>query len=145
MIYRRVSFFKTLILLISFMFTACSNTVSFEPKSYYLPEATIGKPYRQVIHLHTSSAVTAVNINTWPDDAGLDWQYSRVDSSYWDDNDDVKGNAIEIIGIPTDNPQKEIKIGVWGSALANMWPGTQSYKEYIIKLIPDSAKPIVKQ
>ncbi|MDF7675724.1 hypothetical protein PT286_03115 [Neisseriaceae bacterium ESL0693] len=135
---------RVLVLLGCFMLAACKNTVGFEPKNYYLPEATVGKPYRQVIHLYPSGPLRHVSVGTWPEEAGLDWQYSRTDSKYWRENREVKGNAIEITGIPADNPQKEIKIGVWGHTMGTMWPGTESYKEYMIKLAPDKAKSIAK-
>lgn len=146
---------KILVLFISLILAACTNKVRVEPKDYYLPEAIVGKPYRQVIHLYYSVPyLTKVKI--WPRNAGFYWQFNRANSlywdegvindpSYWDQGERGLGDAIEIIGVPTDSSKKEIKIGIWASANTMMLHnGVDIYKEYIIKLEPQSTQPAVK-
>lgn len=148
---------KPLVLLVSFILVACSNNkVGITPDEYYLPEAIIGKPYRQVIHLDGSMPhLTQVRI--WPEDAGFYWRFSYLDSTYWrgggirhdrlywNKREAGQGNAIEIIGTPNNNTRQEIKIGIWVSAYSNMFQqGEDSYKEYVIKRVSDSEKSLNK-
>lgn len=124
-----------LLLSIFLLLTSCSNKIELKPEGYYLHEATIGKPYRQVVYLRGNAKVTYIDMGTWPEDStGLTWRFSKADSSYWDENT-KQGDAIEITGIPNDNPQKEIKIVFRGSCLGTMFPGEDLYKEYMIKLV----------
>lgn len=125
------------------MLAACKNTVGIEPKDYYLPDATIGKPYRQVIYLYGAQPDSII-LSTWPDNTKLDWQFSRKDSSFWNEYRGGHGDAIEINFMPVNNTSKEIKIGIWATAYSTMLLGAEAYKEYVIRLVPDSAKLVTK-
>lgn len=131
------------ILLTMLILTGCGfNSVDIKPDIYYLPKATIGQPYRYVIH--TSGNIMYISMATWPEDTtGLDWHYSQADSTYWDKNS-KQGDAIEITGIPKDNLDKEIKIAFLGNSFGTNFPGQDFYKEYIIKLVPTTQTPPAK-
>lgn len=123
--------------------TGCGmNRVEIKPDIYYLPKATIGQPYRYVIY--TSGNIMDISMVTWPEDTtGLVWHYSQADSTYWD-KDNKQGNAIEITGIPKDNPDKEIKVAFFGGSFGTNFPGEDFYKEYMIKLIPATNTSSIK-
>lgn len=145
----RMSYKNFFILASIFIIAGCTNHVVVKPNNYYLPEANIGRPYKQIIYLQNISPET-LWVASWPEHSGLHWQFSRDHSSYWN-SETKEGDAIEIIGTPNDNNLKKIKIGILGFGSKTLFDGrhipdakADFYKEYMVKLIqnvPSTSNP----
>lgn len=129
-----MKYMRLLLLSASIMLVACTGgRVKPKPEGYYLPAATVGKPYHQVIELYDSIR-GFTTLDTWPENPGLEWRFG-----------DTESTTIEISGIPKNNRDKEIKVGIWGGSYRGMFDGDLSfYKEYMIKLMPEDRTPPAK-
>lgn len=133
-------------LLLSFVLTACVTRIEAEneyqlpdSEAYYLPSATIGKPYRQIIHIHGSVPRTIwVSIN--PDNNGLQFRYLWSDPAKTVVSN--RGDMIEISGIPgkenAGSSDEDILVATIESYghQDRSDNDLQAKKKYYIKLIP---------